>query len=192
MMFFVTGANGVGKTTCIPELRRLLPDFAIHDFDDVGVPADVDVAWRHRTTEHWLQRGIENDREGRHTAICGGALLGEILACPSALEVKIEVCLLDVHDVELVDRLESRGTRATQDALSWAAWQRLHAVDPQWHPAVIRTGSAVGMRWERWADWKRGDARWRVHAIDTTSLEVIEVAQRVFRWISGCLMEHHA
>ena len=60
--------------------------------------------------------------------------MGEILACPSAPHIdKIHVALLDCHDVARLDRLWSRGTPgATQEMLSWAAWQRIYTVDPQW------------------------------------------------------------
>jgi hypothetical protein len=34
MLFFITGANGVGKTACLPHLLRLLPDFVVRDFAD--------------------------------------------------------------------------------------------------------------------------------------------------------------
>jgi hypothetical protein len=57
----------------------------------------------------------------------------------------------------------------------WAAWQRVHAVDPQWCPDVIRQERPGEMQWERWDSWKRGDPRWRVHVIDTTNLTVAQV-----------------
>ncbi len=50
MLFFVTGGNGAGKSSCIPSLARLLPDFAIHDFADLGVPQNPDAIWRQETT----------------------------------------------------------------------------------------------------------------------------------------------
>lgn len=116
--------------------------------------------------------------------VCGGAILGEVLACPSAPQAgPVAVCLLDCGDVLRIDRLRSRGTHGcTQEMLSWAAWQRVHAVDPQWRPDVIREGGAPGMRWERWASWLRGDPRWQVEVIDTTPLSPPEVATAVARW----------
>ena len=57
-----------------------------------------------------------------------------------------------------IDPLRARGaTGDTQEMLCWAAWQRMHAVDPQWRPDVIREGGAAEMRWERWEGWQRGD-----------------------------------
>ena len=67
--------------------------------------------------------------------------------------------------------------------LCWAAWQRMHAVDPQWRQDVIREGGAAEMRWERWEDWQRGDRRWQVRVIDTTAMTMEEVAAEVSRWV---------
>jgi hypothetical protein len=87
MIFFVTGASGSGKTACIPLLRRLLPQLVFYDFDTVGVPPHAGAAWRQQTTEYWLQQVLAHQTEPRDTLVCDGALLGEILACPSAPQV---------------------------------------------------------------------------------------------------------
>lgn len=187
MIFFVTGASGSGKTACMADLARLLPGVAVHDFDEVGVPAAPDKAWRQESTERWLRRGIAHGREGRDLTVCGGAIPGEILACPSAPEAgPLAICLLDCGDVVRIDRLRARGTHGcTQEMLSWAAWQRVHAVDPGWRPDVIRDGAAPGMRWDRWEGWRRGDPRWRVTTIDTTRLTVAEAAGEIAHWVLG-------
>lgn len=113
--------------------------------------------------------------------------MGEVLACPSAACVdKIHVALLDCHDVVRLDRLWRRDTHgATQDMLSWAAWQRVHAVDPQWRQDVIVQGRLVEMQWERWTSWRRGDPRWRVHIIDTTDLTIEQVVGRIVTWVQA-------
>jgi hypothetical protein len=185
MIFFVTGASGSGKTSCMPDLARLLPEVALHDFDEPGVPAGADKVWRQRNAEQWLQRGIACAREGRDLVVCGQAIHGEALACPSAPAAgPIAACLLDCADVLRVDRLRARGTYgATQDTLNWAAWQRVHAADPTWRLDVLQDGAWPELRWERWADWKRRDPRWRVEVIDTTPLAPPEVAAAVARWV---------
>jgi hypothetical protein len=43
------------------------------------------------------------------------------------------------------------------------------------------------MRWDRWSGWSRGDPRWRVDVIDTTSLAIPEVADRVLAWAERAL-----
>jgi hypothetical protein len=162
-----------------------LPEFALHDFDEVGVPANADKAWRQRTTEAWLARGFANETLGRSTMICGGAVLGEILACPTATKVpRVAVCLLDCSDLARIDRLKPRGAQgATQDTLNWAAWQRVHVVDPQWRPDVITGDAAPELDFSVWSSWQRGDARWRAHSIDTTPLSVAQVAAEISAWV---------
>jgi hypothetical protein len=79
-----------------------------------------------------------------------------------------------------------RGTHgATQEMLSWAVWQRVHAVDPQWRQDVICGPGFDEMRWDRWTSWQRGDPRWRVHVIDTTQLAISEVVGRIVSWVQA-------
>src|SRR5882724_3091842 len=184
MIFFVTGASGSGKSACLPRLSELLPEIALHDFDELGVPVDADKAWRQRTTEDWLRRGIAYEAQGRSMMICGGAVHGEILACRSAPSVScLELCFLDCSEIVRIDRLRSRGAHgATQDTLNWAAWQRVHVVDPEWRPDVITGDSAPEMRFRRWAEWHRGDPRWRAHVLDSTLLSAQQVSVEVAAW----------
>ena len=126
MVFFLTGAGGSGKTACMPHLRRLLPQVILYDFDAVGVPRSAGTVWRQETTEYWLQQALVHQVEARDTMICGGAVLGEVLACPSALKINgISAGLLDCADVVRIDRLRASGKRgAAQGMLNWAAWRQ--------------------------------------------------------------------
>lgn len=187
MLFFVTGASGSGKSASLPGLRAGLPEIDWHDFDERGVPVPCPRGWRPQTTEHWLQLGLQNQRHGRATGIVGGAVLGEILACPSAPQVDgIHVAFLDCHDLVRLDRLWQRGREEpTQDMLSWAAWQRVHVVEPQWRQDVICSVPLPEMRWERWTGLQRGDPRWRAKVIDTSELTIDAVAQQLLAWIEA-------
>jgi hypothetical protein len=191
-MFFVTGASGSGKSASLPGLRVALPTIDWRDFDEFGVPSPCPPGWRQLTTEHWIRVALENNKRGKDTGVVGGAIMGEILACPSAPSVgKIHVALLDCHDVVRLDRLRKRGTHgATQDMLSWAAWQRVHIVDPQWRQDVICSVEIDMMRWERWTSWQRGDPRWHVHMVDTTNLTVDQVVERVVAWVRDARLKH--
>jgi len=187
MLYLVTGASGSGKTSCLGPLRDLNPEIVWYDFDELGVPSKPDKAWRHRRTEHWVKTAVQHQAEGRDTGITGNIILGEVLASPSASQVDhVATCLLDCYDVTRIDRLRARGTHGdTQDMLCWAAWQRMHAVDPQWRQDVIREDAAPEMRWERWETWQRGDPRWHVTVIDTTEKSIEEVAAKVSSWIEA-------
>jgi hypothetical protein len=84
-----------------------------------------------------------------------------------------------------IDRLRGRNARdrgICQEMLNWAAWHRLHAVDPQWRQDVIRRDAEPGMKWERWEQWQRGDARWKIWTFDTTHLVTDEVVNGLSNW----------
>lgn len=191
-MFLVTGASGSGKTSCLGPLRDLHPEIAWHDFDELGVPPKPDKKWRHRQTEHWVNTAIQYQNEGRDTGICGNIILGEVLACPSGSQLDhVATCLLDCYDVTRIDRLRKRGLHGdTQDMLCWAAWQRMHAADPQWRQDVIKEDGAPEMHWDRWDTWERGDPRWQVSLIDTTKLSIEEVAAEVSSWMEEERSKH--
>jgi hypothetical protein len=189
VLLFVTGSSGSGKTTCLSRLRDRFPDMAWYDFERDGIPLGAGTAWRQQKTEYWLQHALEDQAGGRDVGICGGCIMGEILACPSAPQLRgLAVCLLECSNVIVrADRLRARPAGGlTQEILNWAAWQRMHADDPQWRQDVIRVGSADGMRWERWARWQRGDPRWAVWVLETTHLPIEETVDRLARWVEEC------
>jgi hypothetical protein len=186
MMFFITGASGSGKSACLPGLRATFPSMDWRDFDEFGVPSPCPREWRPRTTERWLQLALDNQERGQGAGLVGGAIMGEILACPSAPQIEIRVVLLDCHDVVRLDRLRVRDTHgATQEMLSWASRQRVHAVDPQWRQDVICNAELHDMRWERWTSWHRGEPRWRVRAIDTTEFRIHQVVEHIASWVQA-------
>ncbi len=183
MIFFVTGASGAGKTAVLDGLRER-NDAIWFEFDSIGVPANPTTAWRQSMTDLWLRRTIEYQSKGQDVGVSGQMVYGEILACPSASQAdRIAVCLLDCHDIVRVDRLRRAKRRVDQDTLNWAAWLRMHAVDPQWRPDVIRNSGAAELVWERWKTWQRDDPRWKVWLLDTTALSISEVVERTSEWI---------
>lgn len=195
MLFCIMGSSGSGKTSCLPGLRALFPHIPWYDLHERGVvppnlPPDrkpsLTRGWRHEMTEYWLQQAIEHQMRGEDMGLCD-VIHGEVLACPSAARLDgIATILLDCADVTRIDRLRARGDDPAwigQPVLNWASWQRMHAADPQWQPEVIRDDSGTDMRWERWSAWQRGDARWHIPTIDTTTLPVEEVVERLAGWM---------
>lgn len=198
MFFVVMGASGAGKSAALSGLQVLHPQIVWYDFDALGVPADADKKWRQRTTEQWLKIASEHQAQGQDVGLCGGAIFGEILACPSApLVTGIAGCLLDCNDVVRIDRLRGRNAHddgISQDMLCWAAWQRMHAVDPQWRQDVIREDAEPSMQWQRWEQWQRGDARWQIWTFDTTHVLINEVVKSLSAWAlqekQQCIASH--
>ncbi len=181
------GASGSGKSVCLAGLQKKRPEIDWHDFDDLPVRPDS-TAERQTGTEYWLQLAADNEAKGVSTGIAGTIVLGEVLACPSAARLaKICPALLDCNDVRRIDRIRARDENpvlASQEMLCWAAWQRMHTVDPQWRQDVIQAHGAERMDWERWSHWQRGDPRWQVEVIDTTELTIDQTVGRLLSWIA--------
>lgn len=108
MIFFVTGVNGAGKSSVIPHLLSSLDSekYAIHDFDERGVPNNANRTWRLNETKYWLELGFTNSTKGIRTIICGFARPTEILQLPYA---EFTSCiLLDLDETTLHTRIQRR------------------------------------------------------------------------------------
>ena len=184
-LYCIGGASGSGKTAVIPYLKTLLGEtISIYDFDDIGVPETADKKWRQKTSETWLQTILE---AGKDACLLGQVVLGELMACPSVTKLEgLHFCLLDVHDFERIQRLQKRGTYgADQLMLNWAAWLRMHTQDPSWEPHVIKEDAWDGLDfsvWDHKTDWSNAVAR---KLLDTTSLNLQDVVERIVQWIQG-------
>ena len=192
MLLLVFGSSAAGKTLALEVASPLQPRRAIHDFDEIGVPAGADRVWRHRGNEGWIGRAFDHQAEGRDTVIAGQTPFGEMLASPSASQLEaISGCLIDCTDDTLAARLRARGPdwlarsgAELADYLAWAGWLRRHAADRDLEQHVItEPPTDVPMRWERWIDWRAGDPRWTVATIDTLDAPVERVADELSTWI---------
>ena len=193
MLFLLFGSSAAGKTFALNALQGRVPELAIHDFDEVGVPPGADTAWRHRANEEWVRRALDYQTEGTDLLLAGQTPFGELLATPSApLLEAISACLLDCDDDTRVARLQARGPEwlartagALQDYLDWAEWMRRHASDPSWRLDVIRDKATEGeMDWTRWSTWTADNPRWRVRVIDTSTAPMEHVANELAQWIA--------
>jgi hypothetical protein len=193
MLFLLFGSSAAGKTVALNALRMRLPDMAIHDFDEIGVPPGADTAWRHRSNETWVRRALDYQNAGTDFVLAGQTPFGELLATPSATLLNgISGCLLDCDDETRVARFQARGADwlartggAIQDYFNWAEWLRRHAADPTWRPDVIRhPDTDAEMCWERSSDWQAGDPRWNIRVIDTSAIPVAQVADELAAWIA--------
>ena len=70
---FIIGTGGVGKSTIKELLRKELPEWEVHDFDELGVPKlknmNEGIIWIKKTTDYWLLRIAETKK--RPFIICG-------------------------------------------------------------------------------------------------------------------------
>ena len=87
---FVIGANGIGKTTVMNDVQKLLSrsDFELHDFDERGVPDNADKTWRMSEAQHWISVGKENQKKGLSTIIFG-------FSKPEEIGTEAEIIFID-------------------------------------------------------------------------------------------------
>ena len=184
MLIFVTGASGSGKTAVIPGLTKTFPEYVVHDFDERVQHEKFGPKKRQEQTEFWINKAIENQNIGKDTIVCGGAVYGEILACPSIKQIEsLAVCLLDCSDLERLERVRRSDKTPSMDMLTWSSWLRVHAVNPEWHPHVITEQGYDLMQWENWQGWRFGDERWRVAVIDTSGKKIEQIVGLVTKWV---------
>lgn len=135
MFLTVAGSSCSGKTT-VARACAEMNGLVVHDFDEIGVPAGADTAWRQRSLENWIRRALRYQADGLDVLLTGQSPLGEVLACPSAIELNgIAACLLDVDDQVRWRRLEDRGPGRWDEEdkrsfIGWARWHRGHAAEP--------------------------------------------------------------
>ena len=103
-IIFVTGVNGVGKTTAIRSLKSQLDSgFEVHDFDEQGVPVKATRQWRLEKTKYWIGLGTKNAEKGIITIVCGFVRPSEINDNDT-----VGFILLDANDDTIRERLSNR------------------------------------------------------------------------------------
>ncbi len=110
-LFIITGVNGIGKSTIIPELKDKLNsiNFVVHDFDERGVPNNTDSEWRKSELKHWLTIAEHNISKNLSTIVCGFMKISDIMyALENADSIKISVCVLDASPETISIRISSR------------------------------------------------------------------------------------
>src|SRR6185503_15469929 len=159
MLYLLSGAAASGKKTLAPIVSTRVTNLVFHHENEI--PA-TDRRGRMANMEQWLERTATYESNGKDLLLLAASPLGEVLASPRATELTgIAACLLDCHDHER---------------------SRRH-VDPQFEQRVIRAPEVSQYAWERWSGWSKGDPRWSVEVVDTTSEPVAHSAERVVTWI---------
>lgn len=110
-IYFISGVSGVGKTSTMIHLKKLLSSksYNIRDLDERGVPDGGGLEWLNKETRHWLDVAKVNADAGKSTIICGFAnpeLFKEVYK-PSE-DIPAELILLHASGHILEDRLRRR------------------------------------------------------------------------------------
>jgi hypothetical protein len=186
MLLLVSGASGVGKSTARIHALPLLDDtFEAVELWHLGpIPAAPTVAWRQEMVEVAVRRAVRLQAEGRHLLLAGDPIpAGEVLAAPSADAVDIAACLLDADEAAQSARLRARQDPAELLVrhLAFAAWMRVHAVDPGHLTEVVTNDAWPPMEWDRWVGRPAGSP-WAMSIIDISTLAPTEAGARVAEW----------
>jgi energy-coupling factor transporter ATP-binding protein EcfA2 len=112
-IYFISGVNGVGKSSLMPHLNSLLPvdQFEIHNFDERGVPENAGGEWRISETKYWVDLGVELTLKNKKIIVCGFVKLadfGEMLFDES---LGITLIFLDASPEIIRQRLVGRYTK---------------------------------------------------------------------------------
>lgn len=181
MLLLLTGASGVGKSTCRIAIAAALGDEldCVELRDVVAIPQAPDLEWRQRSVEAVVQRALSQDRD---LLLAGDPVApGELIAAPSADRLDgVAICLLDCDASSQIERLRRRGEPEELLArhVAFADWMREHARDPGHMPEVVTDNGWDAMRWERWAD-----ADWAFDVIDTSRRTPEDVAAAALAWV---------
>jgi broad-specificity NMP kinase len=125
-IFFITGASGAGKTTLQKLLVNALDStlYAVHDFDEGGVPTNANALWRQTRTDEWLAIANTNAKNHTSTIICGVSVPLEVRGSPEFDEsIVVYFASLLVSRELHQKRIQERGwSMATiKNDLNWAS-----------------------------------------------------------------------
>jgi 2-phosphoglycerate kinase len=165
-IYFITGVNGVGKTTILSPLKSLLgSNFEVHDFDERGVPNSVGRQWRMDETKYWIELGSENAKKGITTIVCGFARPSEISDNPDVGFVLLDAGK-DTIKTRLLNRYQTPESVETIERVSGKSVQQF--IDDNVNfSSVIRDEAS----------------KYNVPIINTDSLNPEQVAQEVAKQI---------
>jgi len=114
--YFITGAEGVGKSTILEKIKIRFPFMKIYDFDEVGVPDNPPLSWRLNTTKHWIKKFIKNQKAEASSCVLGLCFPEEIKKMNDFEKLNnVSFCLLDVNKKERKKRLINR--KASQEVI---------------------------------------------------------------------------
>jgi RNase adaptor protein for sRNA GlmZ degradation len=172
-LFIITGVNGIGKSSVIPELRRTLnpESFVVHDFDERGVPDNADREWRKSETKHWFSTAKLNQNKNLSTVVCGFMKVSDIsYALENVPDITISVCVLNASPETISRRILSRYTTSE---------------------SVIELERATGKTPEKFASdsvwiapkFKEEAIEKGYHVLDTDELTPDQVATNIISWM---------
>jgi 2-phosphoglycerate kinase len=112
-IYFISGVNGVGKSSIMPYLRKLLPadKYMVVDFDSRGVPDGADRAWRIEEARHWVEIGADSITQGKELIVCGFVKSQDFIDITNSSIPEVKILVLDADADTIRKRLIGRYTK---------------------------------------------------------------------------------
>lgn len=110
-IYFISGVSGVGKTSTIEQLKKILPQsmFGVRDFDERGVPDGGGPKWHDNETRYWLDTAAVNAKNGKSTVITGFTNPEQFKKIYNPdKDIPVQIILLDISPEILKKRLYGR------------------------------------------------------------------------------------
>lgn len=115
-MYIITGVCGVGKTTMIPLLQKLLGDnYKVVEFDSRGFPNKVTKEWKHEEMTNWFEKAVRLQAVGKILVLCGVIRLDNFREIQNSFNISLEVILLIAENKIITERLEARYQKIVTD-----------------------------------------------------------------------------
>lgn len=178
-LFWIAGASTAGKTTILPLLKLKLPSeqFAVHDFDEVDIPAARNEKERKRAIRYWLRVAVKNAKKDISTVVGGAIFPAEIMAHDTILkELPVCICYLDVHQSVIAQRMTERfGNTAERE--KWLA-----SVGKELDDSIaltIRTAKR----------YRKEGTQYQVKVFNTSRTTPARAGRKISRWIISAVLE---
>lgn len=110
-IYFISGVSGVGKTSTLEYLKKILPQgtFDVRDFDERGVPDGGGSKWHDDETRYWLDVATSNAINAKNTVVSGFINPEQFKKIYNTdKDIPTQIILLDVSADVLRKRLYSR------------------------------------------------------------------------------------
>jgi thymidylate kinase len=110
-IYFISGVSGVGKTSTLEQLKKILPQstFDVCDFDERGVPDGGGPQWHDSETRHWLDVAALNAANSKSTVISGFTNPDQFKKIHNSdKDIPAQIILLDIRPEILKKRLYGR------------------------------------------------------------------------------------
>ena len=140
IIYFITGASGVGKTTLVSELEakyRSMPWAFLH-FDSIGVPSESEMkkafgspsGWQEAKAHEWIDKLVHNYTEEK--IFLEGQVNLEFIRNGFQKHNfnKYKIILIDCNEAEMAHRLISKRSQPelfSNDMRNWRKFLRMQA-----------------------------------------------------------------